>query len=117
MSRKRRGYLKQEPRAIVEVTLTAVPKEALVASAFSASAGFRDKILQVFWFGARYSVTETVDVVGAYYHYNQNDYTTENCAVETAHSQCAGKMDAVSALIDWKFAPKWDTYIGSSSRR
>jgi hypothetical protein len=22
-------------------------------------------------------------------------------------------MDAVSALIDWRFAPKWDTYIGT----
>jgi predicted porin len=85
----------------------------ITSTAYSASAGFRDKILQVFWFGARYSVTETVDVVGAYYHYNQNDYTTENCAVETAHSQCAGTMDAVSALIDWRFAPKWDTYIGT----
>jgi predicted porin len=83
------------------------------STAYSASAGFRDKILQVFWAGARYSVTETVDVVGAYYHYNQNDYTTENCAIQTAHSQCAGTMDAVSALIDWKFAPKWDTYIGT----
>jgi hypothetical protein len=46
------------------------------STAYSASAGFRDKILQVVWAGARYSVTETVDVVGAYYHYSQNDYTT-----------------------------------------
>jgi hypothetical protein len=22
-------------------------------------------------------------------------------------------VDAVSGLIDWKFAPKWDTYIGT----
>jgi len=22
-------------------------------------------------------------------------------------------MDTGSALIDWKFAPKWDTYIGT----
>jgi len=22
-------------------------------------------------------------------------------------------MDAASVLIDWKFAPKWDTYIGT----
>jgi hypothetical protein len=21
-------------------------------------------------------------------------------------------MDAISALVDWKFAPKWDTYAG-----
>lgn len=28
----------------------------------------KDKILQVFWVGARYSLTDSVDVVGAYYH-------------------------------------------------
>ena len=26
---------------------------------------------------------------------------------------CVGSVDAVSGLIDWKFAPKWDTYLGT----
>jgi hypothetical protein len=26
---------------------------------------------------------------------------------------CAGTLDAASALIDWTFAPKWDTYVGT----
>jgi hypothetical protein len=26
---------------------------------------------------------------------------------------CAGTLDAVSVLLDWKFAPKWDTYLGT----
>jgi hypothetical protein len=26
---------------------------------------------------------------------------------------CAGTVDAASALIDWKLAPKWGTYIGT----
>jgi hypothetical protein len=26
---------------------------------------------------------------------------------------CVGSVDAASALIDWKFAPKWDTYLGT----
>jgi hypothetical protein len=30
-----------------------------------------------------------------------------------AAGSCAGTQDAFSALIDWKFAPKWDTYIGT----
>ena len=81
--------------------------------------GNRDKILQVVWFGARYSVTDTVDVVGAYYHYDQNNFAASAanlaaCNVaSTSKNFCAGTMDAVSALIDWKFAPKWDTYIGT----
>jgi predicted porin len=79
----------------------------------------KDKILQVFWAGARYSVTDTVDVAGAYYHYDQNQFETSSrnladCAVNaTLHDTCHGTMDAVSAMIDWHFAPKWDTYIGT----
>jgi hypothetical protein len=90
------------------------------STAFSGSAGFKDKVLQVVWAGARYSVTDSVDVVGAYYHYDQNNFaaSTANmtaCAVLQASKNnfCAGSMDAASGLIDWKFLPKWDTYIGT----
>ena len=77
-----------------------------------------DKILQAFWVGARYSLTDSLDVVGAYYHYDQNNFSSgANVAVCAANalnnSGCHGTMDAASALIDWKFAPKWDTYIGT----
>jgi predicted porin len=88
--------------------------------AFSGSAGFKDKILQVFWTGARYSVTEAVDVVGAYYHYDQNNFASSPANVNACmllgnqkNNFCAGTMDAASGMIDWKFAPKWDTYIGT----
>jgi predicted porin len=79
----------------------------------------KDKILQAFWFGARYSVTDSVDVVGAYYHYDQNQFATgsdlTSCLQNgpASKNDCHGTMDAVSAMIDWKFAPKWDTYIGT----
>ena len=32
---------------------------------------------------------------------------------QTPANPPAVTLDAVSALIDWKFAPKWDTYIGT----
>jgi hypothetical protein len=60
-----------------------------------------------------------VDVVGAYYHYDQNSFATgaanlAACNVSSTNRNfCAGRMDAVSALIDWRFAPKWDPYIGT----
>jgi predicted porin len=78
----------------------------------------KDKILQVVWAGARYSLTQSLDVVGAYYHYDQNNYATgatvTNCAISPlASGNCAGTQDVGSFLIDWKFAPKWDTYIGT----
>jgi predicted porin len=74
-----------------------------------------DKILQVMWAGAKYAVTPNVDVIGGYYHYIQNNYFATGPNVgcsSSAHSQCSGTFDAVSAVIDWKFAAKWDTYIG-----
>ena len=35
-----------------------------------------DKVMQVMWTGAKYAVTQNLDVIGAYYHYIQNDYTS-----------------------------------------
>ncbi len=34
------------------------------------------------------------------------------CAITAAHSQCAGWFDVYSAVLDWRFLPKWDAYIG-----
>jgi predicted porin len=99
---------------------TAIGGTNINSTAFSGSAGFKDKILQVGWVGARYSVTDAVDVVGAYYHYSQNNFgasaadnTACNNLPASKNSFCAGTMDAASGMIDWKFAPKWDTYIGT----
>jgi predicted porin len=79
-----------------------------------------DKIVQLAWFGGKYALTDSLDLSAAYYHVWQNDYsggvataTAHACSVSsTAQGACAGSIDAASALLDWKFAPKWDTYIG-----
>jgi hypothetical protein len=34
--------------------------------------------------------------------------------LSVASIKCAGTQDLASAVIDWKFSPKWDTYIGGS---
>ncbi len=81
-------------------------------TAYSASGGFSDKILQIMWTGAKYAVTDNVDVTGAYYHYTQNTFTTASCVDSSARAQCSGTMDAFSAVIDWRLAAKFDTYIG-----
>jgi len=80
-----------------------------------------DKILQLLWFGAKYALTDSLDVSGAFYHEWQNDFSggAKNAAggtcalATTALSSCAGTLDAASIVLDWKFAPKWDTYIGT----
>jgi predicted porin len=85
------------------------------------------KIDQLVWFGARYAVTDSLDVTAAYYHEWQNDFSGGGlnaptfgpalftCAqVSTSSGKCQGTKDTVSAVLDWRFAPKWDTYIGAN---
>ena len=79
--------------------------------------GLGNKILQVMWTGARYAITDNLDLMGGYYHYIQNSFFgtlaggPQPCD-SPAKSQCAGTFDAYSAVIDWRFAPKWDIYAG-----
>lgn len=72
------------------------------------------KVLQVFWTGAKYAITDKLDVTGAYYHYNQDAYGAPgSCATSgISSSHCAGTLDAVSAMVDWRFAAKFDVYAG-----
>jgi predicted porin len=79
--------------------------------------GLGNKTLQVMWIGAKYAVTENLDVIGAYYHYIQNNFFGTPAGGPAPcfgreHPQCAGTFDAVSAVVDWRFAPKWDLYAG-----
>ena len=84
------------------------------------------EIKQLAWVGARYSLTDSLDVAGAYYHEWQNDFTGGGpqgpggftCAqVSTVSGKCNGTKDTFSLLLDWRFAPKWDTYIGAQFDR
>jgi len=73
-----------------------------------------DKILQTAWVGARYSITPALDVTGAYYHEWQNSFGTgavAGCA-DARSSQCSGTLDAVSLVVDWRFAKHIDMYAG-----
>ncbi len=81
-------------------------------------AGCTNEIFQVMWTGVKYGITKDLDVIGAYYHYIQNQYVINavaagaNCCL-AALSQCAGWLDAASLVFDWRFLPKWDAYIGT----
>jgi len=77
--------------------------------------GCQNEIFQVWWAGAKYGITRDLDIIGAYYEYIQSQYTDNVgnvCAVTTAHSQCAGTYEVASLVLDWRFLPKWDAYIG-----
>jgi predicted porin len=72
-----------------------------------------DKLFHVFWTGVKYSVTDTLDVIGAYYHYDQPTFGAfTNCAAAPRPANCHGTFDAVSFVVDWQFAKKFDAYAG-----
>ena len=66
---------------------------------------------EVYWTGARYAFTDTVDVGVAYYQYYQHNYAKTYCN-NTSSGACAGTLDAVSTDVDWKFSKKFDVYAG-----
>jgi hypothetical protein len=78
--------------------------------------GCTNEIFQVMWTGAKYGINKDLDIIGAYYHYIQNTFVINvNCSPSAAsgNSRCDGWLDAYSLLLDWRFLPKWDAYIGT----
>jgi predicted porin len=78
--------------------------------------GCSDRIMQSMWTGAKYGITRDLDVIGAYYHYIQNSFVHGvacGLAVAAANSRCQGYFDGFSTVLDWRFLPKWDAYIGT----
>lgn len=70
-----------------------------------------NKTLQIFWIGAKYAVTDKLDVTGAYYHYLQSNYNATSCS-NTSSSHCQGTLDAMSIDVDYRILPKLDAYAG-----
>ncbi len=77
-----------------------------------------NKILQTAWVGAKYAITRDLDIYGGYWHEWQNNFasTAANvgfCATNPVQgTQCAGSLDAVSLVVDWRFAKHIDLYAG-----
>jgi len=74
-----------------------------------------DKVLEVYWLGAKWSVTPTLDVTAAYYGYHQNAYATgadAGCSTN-AHGTCSGTLNAYSIAADWHFSKRFDAYAGA----
>jgi predicted porin len=94
-----------------------------------------NKIFQVAWLGATYSIRPDLDITGAYYYAEQNNFypatltakaaaaaclpnTTRSAATGrqllqgTANTYCAGHENAESALLDWRPYKRLDVYAG-----
>jgi len=74
-----------------------------------------DKILQVYWAGARYTVVPNLDLTVAYYGYHQNAYGTgSNAGCDTNKSgTCSGRFEAISFNADYTLSRHFDVYAGA----
>jgi predicted porin len=99
--------------SVATANLTSINNNAF-NSLCGTGTGCGNETFQIFWTGAKYGITRDLDITGAYYQYWQNQYVSGVgiCASPGAHSQCAGTYQVYSAVLDWRFLPKWDTYIG-----
>jgi len=74
-----------------------------------------NRVLQFFWTGAKYEFAWGLNLVGAYYHANQNSFVADNkiCVLGGASlSNCAGSYDQVSFLADYFLTKHLDLYAG-----
>ncbi len=76
------------------------------------------KTLEVWWAGLKYSLMPDLDVMLAYYAYDQNNYASAAdqaaCAANgTSHSQCSGTEGAASIVFDYRLSKRFDVYAGS----
>jgi predicted porin len=74
-----------------------------------------DKQLNVYWLGARYSVTPEFTAAIAYYGEKQFAYASgadAGCSTTVA-ATCSGNFNALSVSLDYHFTKRFDTYAGA----
>jgi predicted porin len=85
----------------------------VLPGAVNAMAYDNNKILRIFWTGAKYAVRDDLDIAGGFYHYYQNDYNLGVCTDGgLSASSCHGTLDALSAMIDYRPVKRLDMYAG-----
>jgi len=73
------------------------------------------KTLDVYWAGVKFGVTPNLDVLAAYYGYDQNSFATgANTGCNTnVSSGCTGTEDVLSLVLDYRLSKRFDVYAGT----
>jgi predicted porin len=75
-----------------------------------------EKILNVFWAGAKYSPIPALDLIVDYNGYHQDAYATgadAGCSSAAVSSKCSGNESTVSFVADYHFNKRFDGYVGT----
>jgi predicted porin len=74
-----------------------------------------EKILQVYWAGAKYSVDPNLDLTVAYYGYHQSNYATTvataGCTTSVS-ATCSGELRDFSVDAVYKLSKRFDAFAG-----
>jgi predicted porin len=73
---------------------------------------FNDKTLNVVWAGVKWTPIPALDLVAAYYGYNQNSYGKTACS-DNSKGTCSGKYQVGSVLLNYRLSKRFDVYLGS----
>jgi predicted porin len=74
------------------------------------------KVLEVYWAGAKYSLTPALDVTVAYYGYHQNSFSTEKALLgcsTAVNADCSGTEETASIMFDYRLSKRFDAYAGT----
>ncbi|HJU83424.1 MAG TPA: porin [Holophagaceae bacterium] len=72
--------------------------------------GEAEQTWNVYWIGANYNVTKEFNIAVGYYQVSQNDWSLGTTPAGSAKS--SGKSKYMSALLDYRFSPRFDMYLG-----
>jgi predicted porin len=72
------------------------------------------KLLQIWWTGAKYTYRSKTDFTFAWYEQRQNDFRfPKTCSAAAGfRSSCAGTLDEGSLYADHHFTKRFDTFAG-----
>jgi predicted porin len=73
------------------------------------------KVLNTFWFGARWKLPYNLEAMGGFYYQGQNNFNPSDCTGSGAFissSKCGGSQTGLSFLLDWKPVKRVDIYGG-----
>ncbi len=74
-----------------------------------------NKVLQVYWTGVKYPVSQNLDLTAAFYGYKQNSYATGKIAgcTNNVSGACSGNLWAYSVAAVYRLTKRFDAYAGA----
>jgi predicted porin len=73
------------------------------------------KVLEVYWAGVKWGITPNLDLLAAYYGYNQDAFATganAGCGTK-ASAGCSGTETVMSLVLDYRLSKRFDVYAGT----